>query len=315
MRQSTRLPTRSQTDADDACDRPRGRPAALLAVLLGVLLIAATPLQANDGLTWRQVPSENLVFIGMREGEIVLELNPTFAPQTVERFRQLIREDFYRGMSFYRVIEGFVAQAGPGDDIVLGEEDFLPPEFQLPWSRDLPWVRVQRDDLFAQETGFIDGFPAARDRESVWLTHCPGAVAIARGNEPDSGAKDFYIVIGQAPRYLDRNLTVFARVIDGMETVQRINRGETEDNGIIELDMARSRISRMRVFDQLEQEEKRDYYVMDTTSRGFRRMMEERRDRDQPFFIEKPPKVLDICQVPVGTRAERPPDRSRVAPD
>jgi peptidylprolyl isomerase len=275
-------------------------------LVLGLLLgISAPSLQAQDGLTWRQVAPENLVFIGMREGEIVLELNPTFAPKAAAHFRQKVRDGFFRGMSFYRVIEGFVAQAGPGDDIPLDEDERLPAEFQLSRDEELPWVRVQRDDLFAPETGFIDGFAAARDDRHVWLVHCPGAVAVARGNEPDSGAHDFYIVIGQAPRYLDRNLTVFARVIDGMEVVQRIQRGPTENNGVIDNEVARSRISRMRLAEQLEQEERRDFYVMDTNSRGFRNLMEERRDRGHDFFVNKPPEVLDVCQVPVATRVER----------
>lgn len=276
--------------------------ALALALLLG---FGTRPLPAQDGMTWRQVAPENLVFIGMREGEIVLELNPAFAPETVARYREKVRDGFFRGMSFYRVIEGFVAQAGPGADIPLDEDDLLPAEFQLSRGEDLPWVSVQRNDLFAPETGFIDGFPAARDDRHVWLIHCPGAVAVARGNEPDSGARDFYIVIGQAPRYLDRNLTVFARVIDGMEVVQRIQRGPTENNGIIDNDLARSRISRMRLADQLEPDERRDFYVMDTNSRGFRDMMEERRDRRHEFFVNEPPKVLDVCQVPVATRVER----------
>lgn len=291
--------------------RARRRPVLTLALSLG-LLCAAPAASAQDGLTWRQVAPENLVFIGMREGEIVLELNPVFAPETVERFKQLVLEDFYRGMSFYRVIEGFVAQAGPGEDIVLGEEDMLPPEFQLAWDPELPWVPVQRDDLFARETGFIDGFPAARNRDEVWLTHCPGAVAIARGNEPDSGAKDFYIVIGQAPRYLDRNLTIFARVINGMDTVQRVRRGATEDNGIVENELARSRIGRMRLYDQLEEEERRDFYVMDTNSSGFRTLMNQRKNRDQDFFVNRPPRVLDICQIPVLTRVEQVPAMTRI---
>lgn len=279
-------------------------------LILSLALLFAGPIawpvaSAQDGLTWRQVAPENLVFIGMREGEIVLELNPVFAPQTTARFRQLVRDDFYRGMSFYRVIEGFVAQAGPGEDIVLGDEDMLPPEFELERDPELPWTPVQRDDLFASETGFIDGFAAARDRRSVWLAHCPGAVAIARGNSPASGAKDFYIVIGQAPRYLDRNLTIFARVISGMDTVQRVRRGAIEDNGIIDNEMARSRIGRMRLYEQLEAEERRDFYVMDTSSEGFPGVLEQRRNRDQDFFVERPPRVLDVCQVPVSTRVER----------
>ena len=132
-----------------------------------------------------------------------------------------------------------------------------------------------------------------------------GAVAMARGQAADSGTTDFYIVMGQAPRYLDRNLTVFARVIDGMEVVQRITRGATEDNGIITNDMARSRISRMRLADQLEEEERREFYVMDTNSRGFRDMMDQRKKRRDAFFTQRPPEVLDVCQVPVATRSER----------
>lgn len=276
-----------------------------LPALLALAAVSATPAAAQDDMTWRRVAPQNLVFIGMREGEIVLELNPVFAPETVARFREQVRADYYRGLSFYRVIEGFVAQAGPGSELPAAEEDRLPPEFQRERDGDLPWTPVQRQDLFAPETGFIDGFPAARDDDHVWLTHCPGAVAVARDTAPDTGATDFYIVIGQAPRYLDRNLTVFARVIDGMDTVQRITRGPTEDNGIIANDMARSRISRMRLFDQLAEEERRDFYVMDTTSRGFRAMMEERRVRDHDFFVQRPPEVLDVCQVPVATRVER----------
>lgn len=284
--------------------------------LAAAMLLIAGVAQAQDSVTWRKVPLDNLVFIGMREGEIVLELNPAFAPETVERFRELVRDDFYRGMSFYRVIEGFVAQAGPGSDVTPDDDDALPPEFQRPRDGELPWTSVQRDDLFAPETGFIDGFPAARDSQHVWLAHCPGAVAVARGVSPDSGARDFYIVIGQAPRYLDRNLTVFARVIDGMETVQRIRRGPIENNGVIDEDMARSRIGRVRLWGQLEAEERREYYVMDTSSPGFLAMMEERRRRDDDFFINPPPAVLDVCQVPVASRAERArPLRRRLEPD
>ena len=262
-------------------------------------------------LTWRQVEAENLIFIGMNEGEIVLELNPAFAPATVSKFTELVRSDFYRGLSFYRVIDGFVAQAGDESDISGVDIDGLPPEFERELDDSLSWSRVQRDDLFAPETGFIDGFAAARDRDTVWLTHCPGVVAMARGNEADSGYSDFYIVIGQSPRYLDRNLTIFARVIDGMEVAQRIRRGAPEDNGVIEHDLARSRIGRIRFWDQLEEEERRDFYVLDTNSKGFGDMLDARRNRSDAWFIHKPPRVLDICQVPVATRSERSPISSK----
>ena len=88
-------------------------PRACLRFLLSLALLAASGIAfAQEGVTWRKVDRANLVFIGMREGEIVLELNPAFAPKTVARFRERVGSGFYRGLSFYRVIDGFVAQAG-----------------------------------------------------------------------------------------------------------------------------------------------------------------------------------------------------------
>ena len=82
-------------------------------------------------------------------------------------------------------------------------------------------------DLFAPVVGHIDGFAVGRSEslQAEWLLHCPGALAMARDNDPDSGGTEFYIVL-DAQRYLDRNLTVFGRVIDGMQYVQKLKRGD-----------------------------------------------------------------------------------------
>ena len=208
---------------------------------------------AADGPVWREVDPDRLVFVETSAGDFAIELNPLFAPATVRQFERLVRAGFYDGLGFYRVIDGFVAQGGDGSD--LGEYSdvpLIPAEFEIEYDPEVTFTPAQEKDPFADTTGFIDGFAAGREGDRAWLLHCPGAVAMARGNEPDSGNTDFYVVIGQAPRYLDRNLTVFGRVIDGMETVQRIPRGEIENNGIIDNDLARSRISRMRLVDQLE---------------------------------------------------------------
>jgi peptidylprolyl isomerase len=281
-----------------------------------LLLVAGLPATAQDDMVWRKVEPANLVFMETSEGEVIMELNPRFAPKTVARFKDLIEQDFYRALSFYRVIEGFVAQAGDESDLTQDSEwPGLPPEFEMAFDEEMPWTRVQRDDLFAPETGFVEGFAAAREDDQVWLTHCPGAVAMARGNEPDTGSTDFYIVIGQAPRYLDRNLTIFARVIDGMDVVQRLHRGLVKDGGVINDDLARSRIRSVRLATSMEEEEGAFYYVMDTNSKGFRKMMDERRNRRHEFFHHKPPKVLDVCQVPVASRRERAPVAANEAED
>lgn len=281
------------------------------AILSGLLLTFVVSLQAQEGMTWRQVDQQNLVFMELGEGQVVFELNPAFAPKTVAQFRKLVADDFYRGLSFYRVIDGFVAQGGDESDVDQPNDlPALPPEFERKFTQEsdeeLPWTSVQKNDLFAAETGFIDGFAAARERDQVWLTHCPGVLAMARGEAADSGSTDFYIVIGQAPRYLDRNLTIFGRVIDGMNVVQKINRGRTRDNGIISNDLQRSRISSMKLAAHMGEGEGAEFYVMDTGGEAFEDLLDARRNRQADFFHHKPPQVLDVCQVPVSARREKP---------
>jgi peptidylprolyl isomerase len=284
---------------------PRTSP---IPVLLGFLFSAflSMPSIAQDNLLWRQLDPANTVYMQIGEGQVIFELNPLFAPKTSKQFRNLLEENFYRSLSFYRVIDGFVAQGGDESDIDLpNSQPRIEAEFQKERSEEIQWTKVQSNDLFAPETGFIDGFPAARDDKNVWLTHCPGALAMARNNEPDSGSTDFYIVIGQAPRYLDRNLTIFGRVVHGMDVVQRIRRGETEDNGIIEGDEDRSRIKSMILGSEIPPAERKEVYVMDTNSAGFKTYLEARRNRTDDFFHHKPPSVLDICQVPIASRIEK----------
>jgi len=290
-------------------------------IIFAILMAVSISVSAKDELLWNTLDPENTVYLQMQEGTVVILLNPDFAPKTVKRFKELLEEQFYRGLSFYRVIDGFVAQGGDESDIDGSEAGkTLKAEFEINWplkpedkeeAKDwlpMSWTPVQEDDLFAPYTGFIDGFPAARDEKKAgkaWLTHCPGTVAMARNDGPNSGRTDFYIVIGQAPRYLDRNLTVFGRVVWGMDVVQRIKRGPTLKNGIIKNDLDRTWIKRMRLASSLEEDERLDVWMADTNSKGFINMLKERRNRRNKFFHHKPPKVLDICQVPVPARLEK----------
>ena len=290
-------------------------------ILIAGLMTVSLSTFAQDDLVWNALDPENTVYMALQEGTVVIQLNPVFAPKTVKHFKQLLEDQFYRGTSFYRVIDGFVAQGGDESDLEGSQAaKTLKAEFEIDWPlkpedkekaknwTPMSWTPVQTDDMFSAYTGFIDGFPAARDDKKagkVWLTHCPGTVAMARNDDPDSSSTDFYIVIGQAPRYLDRNLTVFGRVVWGMEVVQRIKRGPARENGIIEEDLERSWIKQMSLASTIDLERRLDIYVADTNGDGFKKMLKERRNRSQKFFHHKPPKVLDVCQVPIPARLEK----------
>jgi peptidylprolyl isomerase len=274
----------------------------VLALLTGLVI---SPAIVAQDIIWRQVEPENLVFLDLHEGEVAIELNPLFAPETVAQFRKLIEERFYDGLSFYRVIDGFVAQGGDGSD--LGELSLVPlieAEFERELSDEIEFTSVQKNDLFAPETGFVNGFAAARDaaENRVWLTHCPGVVAMARNDAPDSSRTDFYFVIGQAPRYLDRNMNIFGRVVHGMDVVQKIRRGPANENGVIQDETASSRIRSMNLASEIPEDERLSAFVMDTNSKAFERLLKDRRNRRQKFFHNKPPRVLDVCQIPMAGR-------------
>lgn len=274
--------------------------------VIGCLLMAyGSATMAQEELLWREVAPENLVFMELPGGTVTIELNPDFAPKTVQQFRELVDERFFDGLGFYRVIDGFVAQGGDGSDLgELSDKPTIKAEFEREWDEEMPWQPAQEPDLFAPESGFVNGFPAARNPESneVWLTHCPGMIAMARNNDKDSSRSDFYIVIGQAPRYLDRNMNVFGRVIHGMDAVQKIERGPEDNNGIFRDETKITRIRTMRMAGAVDESERLSAYVVDTHSPGFEDLLDARRDRRQNFFHNKPPRVLDVCQVPLAVR-------------
>jgi peptidylprolyl isomerase len=137
----------------------------------------------------------------------------------------------------------------------------------------------------------------------VWLVHCYGAVAMARDDAPDTGATEFYVVIGHAPRRLDRNLSVFGKVLEGMEYLQKLNRGNPEvESGVIQDASRRDRIVKTQIASDMPEGERPRYQVMRTDSEVFAKRVEERRRPPTPFLIRKPPPYLDVCNVSVPVR-------------
>jgi cyclophilin family peptidyl-prolyl cis-trans isomerase len=138
---------------------------------------------------------ENLLLLDLSTGgRVTVWLRPDVAPKTVERIKTLARRRFYDGLVFHRVIDGFMAQGGDPKGDGTGGSDLpdLPAEFN-------------------------------------YLPHVRGAVAAARAEKEDSANSQFYIVF-QPRLTLDKKYTVFGRVIDGMQYVDAIERGEPPSN-------------------------------------------------------------------------------------
>ncbi len=130
-----------------------------------------------------------MMTIETKYGPVEIELYPTDAPKTVARISELAKKGFYDGLSFHRVVPGFVVQGGdPQGNGTGGSGQNLPAEFN------------------------------ARN-------HVEGTVAMARAGDPNSADSQFYISLGTHP-HLDRNYTVFGQVTKGIEAVKQIKVGD-----------------------------------------------------------------------------------------
>lgn len=266
-----------------------------------VLLVSA----CNAETQWRTLDPNNTVLMTLPQGKVVLELAPQFSPNHVAQFSELTRAGHYDGNKFYRVIDGFVAQGGPEDG---SEKDKSVPLLKMEgeWVTTKNWsfTQVQNNDLFAEQTGFKDGFAIGYNpsEKKAWLTHCPGIIAMARGNEPDSASSHFYIINGQAPRYLDRIMTIFGRVVFGMEHIQSIKRTSVIEGQYAVDSRDFTPIVTMQMMSDVPKEQQILIEIEDTQTQAFTQGLINRKKRDNPFFYKQPPQVLDICQTPVKSR-------------
>jgi len=275
-----------------------------LLILITVVFMSACGAGNSTSEQWRTLDLNNTVLLTLPHGKVVIELAPQFAPKHVEQFSSLIKKSFYHGTKFYRVIDGFVAQAGPKDGSDKDKSvSVLAIEGQFSIAKNWSFTPVQNNDLFAEVTGFKEGFALASDNnDSAWLTHCPGALAMARSNKADSASSHFYFVIGQAPRYLDKIMTIFGRVVYGMEHIQAIKRTSVIEGEYAVDSREHTPIVSLTLMADVPLNERIFIEVENTESTAFAERLIKRRARENAFYYKKPPPVLDVCQVPIKSR-------------
>ncbi|MFO1498714.1 MAG: peptidylprolyl isomerase [Verrucomicrobiota bacterium] len=242
-----------------------------------------------------------------------------FAPQHVANVKRLARELYFDGLAIIRVQDNYVVQwADPNAEtpaaarpIRTGQKT-LPPEFDRALDPQIPFTRLPDGDVYAPEVGFSDGFPIARDPRNgrMWLVHSYGMVGAGRDNPADSGGgTELYAVIGQAPRHLDRNVTLLGRVLQGMELLSALPRGPGP-MGFYDRAEQRIPIRAMRVAADVPERDRVPVQVMRTDTATFQALVESRRNRPEEWFKVRAGRI-EIANVPVPVRKATGGGRSR----
>ena len=159
-------------------------------------------------ITNQVIAEENIMILKLKDGDVKIELFPDVAPKHVERIKTLANEGKYDNVVFHRVIEGFMAQTG---DVQFGNSS------------------SDKFDLNRAGTGgsSLPDLPA----EFSDIPHEKGVLSMARSSDPNSGNSQFFICFESAP-HLDRNYTVFGKVVEGIEFVDMIKRGEGSSGSV-----------------------------------------------------------------------------------
>lgn len=302
--------------------KPAPLAAALCLALTAAPLLAQAPAQnerprstreiidAAPDSAWRTPAPENLLYMEFGNGRLaIIELAPQFAPQHVANIRQLARGGFWDGTSIYRSHDNFVVQFGDADAdtpkakaLPATAKKHLPAEFERPAS-GLAFTALPDSDGWAAQTGFVEGFPAARDAEgtTAWMAHCYGTLGAGRGEAADSSiGAELYVVTGQSPRGLDRNITTVGRVLQGMEWLSALPRGP-EPLGMYADPAERTPIRRIRLGSEVPEAERPRLQVMRTDSSDFAAVVESRRNRRDSWY-KRPAGHIDLCNISVPTR-------------
>ncbi|GBQ85917.1 peptidylprolyl isomerase [Asaia krungthepensis] len=259
--------------------------------------------QAPD-TAWRSVAPEHLLIMKLADGKrIVIELAPDFAPIHVANIIRLTRSNQWDGGAITRVQDNYVVQWRVHDEAAPLPEGFVahpPAEYERPLD-GLTYMRLPYPDPYAEQSGIASGWLVGREGARIWPTQCYGVVGVGRDMPPDTGdGRELYVVNGEAPRQLDRNLAVVGRVLAGMEYLGALPRG-TGALGFYTDERQNVPIVSIKLAADLPSAQRPVMQVMRIESQSFRDYLAARAARQDPFFI-KPAHGVALCNVPAPAR-------------
>ena len=165
-------------------------------IIFAILLTIGLFLTFNLQAEEKNTMADEVIYLDLKDGRVTIKLRPDLAPNHVTRIKELVGQGFYDGLKFHRVIDGFMAQTGdPKGNGTGGSGKYLRAEFST-------------------------------------ANHKRGTVSMARAQDINSADSQFFICLADAP-WLDRQYTIWGEVIDGMEYVDNIKKGDSNNNGAV----------------------------------------------------------------------------------
>lgn len=274
------------------------RKIAVIAALIALASAAPSAVLAAAPSTWKPLDPENTLVIDTTRGRIVIEMQPVFAPKSVERVKRLAQEHFYDGLAFWRVIDGFMAQTGDPGNVDGGKSPLpnLKPEFTFRLDAETPVAIAAKPAGLAE--GFIGSVPYASQRDgrvrpdhkvTAWGLYCSGVVGMGRDEPPDSGNSEFFLMRATYPS-LDMQYTVWGRVVSGLDVVRGLKTGEPAKDADL--------MNRVRVMSDLPEADRPKFEVIDTASQAFRHRIDGARKRKGADF--------SVCDLEIPIRNPQP---------
>jgi peptidylprolyl isomerase len=270
----------------------------LFATVLALCLPAAAAISAESSkpfkpkldapkpTEYRTVEPQNLLVIDTNKGQIVVELVPELAPQSVTRIKELAHDHFYDGLTWHRVVEGFMAQGGDpkGDGSGGSDKPNVPAEFTFRRGSDLPYTQLKA--AAGLEDGYIKSMAVrtqnsalmvmtADSRVQGWGLWCEGTAGMARAGDPDSGNSQFFLM-RDFNEALEKKYTPFGRVLVGEDVVKRLKVGEPVPDP--------DKMTRVRLMADLPAAEQKKIQVVSASS---------------PWFLNAVKYAIDGCDVPL----------------
>jgi len=198
---------------------------------------------------WRTPDPDNILVIETTKGRILVELNPTAAPVTVARVKQLARDKVYDGRAFFRVLDNFMDQTGDPLDSGVGQSSLpnIGPEFTFRRGADTPFIVLGRQG--GEEEGLMGslavmgqtldlGLLTVDHKVNAWGAYCAGTVGMARSDDPSSENSQFFLMRTDAQtadhgtHQLDKAYTALGRVIVGQDVVDAVKVGTGEEGQV-----------------------------------------------------------------------------------